>query len=146
MRMGRTTTGGKLSASLPPVDIVTQEQVVYVGDVASCVGCTIFLKEAHEVTKLAMQVAKDLDGGLHTMQRQGVRRIWSASIPLGLCTMLEQSTTIPVALRQPLSAAPHRWLLLLVVRKWLLLLVRVAWRSRRDNYFVDLRCGVCHSP
>ena len=47
-----------------PIYIVPQEQVVNVGDVASCVGCTVLLKQAHQVAKLAVQVTKDLDGRL----------------------------------------------------------------------------------
>jgi hypothetical protein len=136
--------GEKLPASLPPIDIVTQEEVVYVCDVASCVGCTILLKQPHEVTELAMQVAKDLDGGLYTPAATGGQEGLVSNHPVGLGTMLGQSTMIPLA-RQPLSAAPHRWLQLLVVRKWLLLLVREAWRSRSDNYLIDLKSGVCHS-
>jgi hypothetical protein len=43
---------------------LTQEQVVDVGDVARGVGGAILLKQAHEVAKLAVQVAKYLDGRL----------------------------------------------------------------------------------
>ena len=44
------------------VDVVAQKKVVDVGDVARRRGRAILFKEAHEVTKLAVQVAKDLDG------------------------------------------------------------------------------------
>ena len=46
-----------------PVDIVAQEEVVDVGDVASRAGRAVLLKQAHEVPKLAVQVAEDFDGG-----------------------------------------------------------------------------------
>ena len=45
------------------VDIVAQEEVVDVGDVAGRAGRAVLLKQAHEVPKLAVQVAEDFDGG-----------------------------------------------------------------------------------
>lgn len=55
-----------------PIYVVTQEQVVYVCDVPCSVGCSILLKQAHQVTKLTMKVTKDLDRRLH---KHGVAEI-----------------------------------------------------------------------
>ena len=49
-----------LEAVRSPVDIVAQEQVIDVGDVACSAGRAILLEQPHEVAKLAVQVAKDL--------------------------------------------------------------------------------------
>jgi len=63
-----------------PVDVITQEQIVNVGDVARRAGRAVLLKQAHEIAKLAMQVAKDLDGGWKASvvegERGNVERVW----------------------------------------------------------------------
>mmetsp|Transcript_42981 Transcript_42981/g.102033 ORF Transcript_42981/g.102033 Transcript_42981/m.102033 type:complete len:212 (-) Transcript_42981:215-850(-) len=48
----------------PAVDIVSEEQVIDVGDVARRRGVAVLFKQAHEVSKLPVQVPKDLHGGL----------------------------------------------------------------------------------
>ena len=47
----------------PAVDVIAEEQVIDVSDVTRRAGRAVFLEQAHEVAKLAMQVAEDLDGG-----------------------------------------------------------------------------------
>ena len=44
----------------PAVDVVPQEEVVNVGDVAGRAGRAVLLKQAHEVPELPVQVPKDL--------------------------------------------------------------------------------------
>lgn len=44
------------------VHIVPQKQVVNVGDVPSCGGSAVLLKKSHQVAKLTVKVAKQLDG------------------------------------------------------------------------------------
>jgi hypothetical protein len=46
-----------------PVDIIAQEKVVDVCDVAGRAGGAVLLEQAHEVSELAVEVAEDLDGG-----------------------------------------------------------------------------------
>lgn len=43
-----------------PLPLPTTHQVVDVRDVPGCGGCAVLLKQAHQVAKLAVQVAKDL--------------------------------------------------------------------------------------
>ena len=45
----------------PPVHIVAQEEVVYVGDVPCRGGGPILVEEPHEVQELPVQVTEDLD-------------------------------------------------------------------------------------
>ena len=52
------------------VDVVAEEEVVDVGDVARGAGHAVLLEEAHEVAKLAVQVAEDLDRRLELQHRR----------------------------------------------------------------------------
>ena len=45
------------------IHIVTQEQVVNIGDVPSSAWHAVLLKQPHEVSKLPMEISKELDRG-----------------------------------------------------------------------------------
>ena len=44
----------------PPVHIVPQEEVVYIGDVSRSGGGPVLVEQPHEVQKLSVQVPKNL--------------------------------------------------------------------------------------
>ena len=43
------------------IDIIAQEQIIDVRNVARCGRAAVFREQAHQVTKLTVQVAEDLD-------------------------------------------------------------------------------------
>lgn len=51
----------------PSVHIVSQKQVVNVGDVPSCGRRAILFEQPHQVTELTVQVTKELDRGCTTL-------------------------------------------------------------------------------
>ena len=61
LNLKRQQQADGLQAVRAPVHVIAQEQVVDVRDVAGGAGGAILLKEPHEVAKLAVQVAEDLD-------------------------------------------------------------------------------------
>lgn len=59
----------------PPVHIVPQEQVVYIGDVPGRGGGPVLVKQAHQVQELPVQVSEDLHRRCRRITQQ-LRQLW----------------------------------------------------------------------
>ena len=60
-RLQRKKQRDRLQRVRAAIDIVAEEQVINVRDVACCRRTAVLGEQAHQVTKLTMQVAENLD-------------------------------------------------------------------------------------